>query len=155
MPNHTSLASLFSDIADAIRAKTGGSTQIAADVFPTAIAGIAAARIGETTASNSSNEQTISFTVNGEPTVFACVPVSSSDSNTTVSLSSSARIVTGVIKYGNNTYHGMQVGGGTTFALRVNQVDTTYSNGTLTLSINASNGGEFRSGVTYRLLYVY
>lgn len=153
MPNHTSLASLFGDIADAIRAKTGGAAQITADDFPTAIAGIAAGRIGETTASNSSNVQTISFTVNGEPTVFACVPVSTA--NTTVSISSSARIVTGVIKYGNNTYHGMQVGGGTTFALRVNQVDTTYSNGTFTLSINASNGGQFRSGVTYRLLYVY
>lgn len=41
MPNHTSLASLFGDIADAIRAKTGGSAQIIADDFPMAIAGIA------------------------------------------------------------------------------------------------------------------
>lgn len=41
MPNHTSLASLFGDIADAIRAKTGGAAQITADDFPTAIAGIA------------------------------------------------------------------------------------------------------------------
>lgn len=40
MPNHTSLASLFSAIADAIRAKTGGSSQIVADDFPTAIAAI-------------------------------------------------------------------------------------------------------------------
>ena len=40
MPNHTSLASLFSDIADAIRAKTGDSAQIVADDFPTAIAAI-------------------------------------------------------------------------------------------------------------------
>lgn len=155
MPNHTSLASLFGDIADALRAKTGGSAQITADDFPTAIAAIPAARIGETTASNSSNVQTISFTVNGEPTVFACVPVTDTDANKTVSISSSARIVTGVIKYGNNTYHGMQVGGSTTFALRVNQVDTTYSNGTFTLSITAANGGQFRSGVMYRLLYVY
>lgn len=37
---HASLASLFSDIADAIRGKTGGSTQLVADDFPTAIAGI-------------------------------------------------------------------------------------------------------------------
>ena len=37
---HNSLTSLFSDIADAIRAKTGGSSQIVADDFPTAIASI-------------------------------------------------------------------------------------------------------------------
>ena len=35
---HNSLTSLFGDIADAIRAKTGGSSQIVADDFPTAIA---------------------------------------------------------------------------------------------------------------------
>ena len=41
MPNiHTSLNELFSDIADAIRAKTGDSNDIIADNFPTAIAAI-------------------------------------------------------------------------------------------------------------------
>lgn len=41
MPNtHSTLASLFGDIADAIRAKTGGSADIVADEFPTAIAAI-------------------------------------------------------------------------------------------------------------------
>ncbi len=41
MPNiHTTLSSLFSDIADAIRAKTGGSAQIIAHNFPTEIANI-------------------------------------------------------------------------------------------------------------------
>lgn len=41
MPNtHTTLTSLFSDIADAIRAKTGGTADIVADEFPDAIAGI-------------------------------------------------------------------------------------------------------------------
>lgn len=38
MPNtHETLTSLFSDIADAIRAKTGGTADITADTFPTAI----------------------------------------------------------------------------------------------------------------------
>ena len=37
---HTTLSSLFGDIADAIRAKTGGSSEIVADNFPSAIAGI-------------------------------------------------------------------------------------------------------------------
>lgn len=41
MPNtHTTLTSLFSDIADAIRSKTGNSETIIADNFPTAIATI-------------------------------------------------------------------------------------------------------------------
>lgn len=41
MPNtHTTLTSLFSDIADSIRAKTGSSADIVADTFPTAIAAI-------------------------------------------------------------------------------------------------------------------
>ena len=41
MPNtHATLTSLFSDIADAIRAKTGSQATIVADNFPTAIAAI-------------------------------------------------------------------------------------------------------------------
>ena len=41
MPNtHTTLSSLFSDIADAIRSKTGSQSQIVADNFPTEIANI-------------------------------------------------------------------------------------------------------------------
>lgn len=41
MPNtHTTLTSLFSDIADAIREKTGDSADIVADEFPDAIAAI-------------------------------------------------------------------------------------------------------------------
>ena len=43
MPNtHETLISLFSDIADAIRAKTGDSNDIIADNFPTAISNIPA-----------------------------------------------------------------------------------------------------------------
>ena len=40
MAEHTTLSSLFSDIAASIRAKTGGSSQITADGFPDAIDGI-------------------------------------------------------------------------------------------------------------------
>lgn len=41
MPNtHENLTSLFEDIADAIRAKTGGTEDIVADTFPTEIANI-------------------------------------------------------------------------------------------------------------------
>lgn len=40
MTTHNSLAALFDDIADAIRAKTGSSAQIVADDFPDEIAAI-------------------------------------------------------------------------------------------------------------------
>jgi hypothetical protein len=41
MPNtHSTLTALFSDIADAIRSKTGGTASIAASAFPSAIAAI-------------------------------------------------------------------------------------------------------------------
>lgn len=50
MPNmHSTLTSLFSDIADAIRAKTGSSETIVADDFPTAIANIPTGGGGITT----------------------------------------------------------------------------------------------------------
>lgn len=43
MPNtHNTLDELFNDIADAIRAKTGGNQDIIADNFPTAISNIPA-----------------------------------------------------------------------------------------------------------------
>lgn len=40
MSTHTTLASLFTDIANAIRAKSGSSGTLIADNFPTAISGI-------------------------------------------------------------------------------------------------------------------
>ena len=40
MANHTSLASLFTDIANAIRAKLGSNASIVADNFPGAIQSI-------------------------------------------------------------------------------------------------------------------
>ena len=54
---HSTLTSLFSDIADAIRAKTGSSATIVADDFPTAIANIPTG--------GSANIQALSVTTNG------------------------------------------------------------------------------------------
>lgn len=72
MPNHTSLASLFTDIADAIRARTGGSTQITADDFPTAIAAIPSFNVAKTTATGS-GLRSISFSnLPGQPLLFYC-----------------------------------------------------------------------------------
>ena len=59
MPNtHSTLTSLFSDIADAIRGKTGSSATIVADDFPTAIASIP-------TGGGSATIEPLSVTANG------------------------------------------------------------------------------------------
>lgn len=68
MPNtHSTLTSLFGDIADAIRAKTGNSGTIVADNFPTAISNIPSGLEYETgtytpTSDVLANSVTISFT---------------------------------------------------------------------------------------------
>ena len=53
MPNtHDTLAGLFGDIADAIRGKTGGSAEIVADDFPSAISAIPSVIVKEVVATN-------------------------------------------------------------------------------------------------------
>ena len=61
MATHTSLRSLFTAIANAIRAKTGGNADIVADDFPTAIAAIS-------TGITPSGTKQISITSNGTTT---------------------------------------------------------------------------------------
>lgn len=63
MATHTSLASLFNDIADAIREKTGDTDSIVADNFPSEIAAIGGAKIGVTL--NDDGTQNILITDNG------------------------------------------------------------------------------------------
>lgn len=72
MPNHNSLASLFEDIADAIRDKTGGSAPIVADDFPTAIAAISSCNVGKKTAFNDHGTATsLPFSgLSGRPKAF-------------------------------------------------------------------------------------
>lgn len=72
MATHTTLRSLFSAIANAIRAKTGGNTEIVADTFPTAIAAIP-------TGTTPTGTKTITVTENGTTTedvaAFASVQI--------------------------------------------------------------------------------
>lgn len=63
MATHTSLASLFNDIADAIREKTGDTDSIVADNFPSEIAAIGGAKIGVTL--NDDGTQNLYITDNG------------------------------------------------------------------------------------------
>ena len=61
MANHTTLSALFTAVANAIRAKTGGSANIVADDFPTAIAAIPSGDDIVTQLCNKDNTKDITF----------------------------------------------------------------------------------------------
>ena len=87
---HTSLTSLFSDIADAIRAKTGGTAQIVADNFPDAIAAIVSGleyKTGTYTPSSNTNRPTISLGTHSKCPAFVYMADTGSSVTTNCSLS--------------------------------------------------------------------
>jgi len=107
--------------------------------------------IASATASTSSNTTSISFSVSGNPTAFMCMLDQQSSLGST-------RYVIGV------TYDGTTVRGtwgysssNTRYAYYSNSYfSKSYNNGTLTITTSSStNGGYFRSGYTYRLIYAY
>lgn len=150
MTTYTSLPAFLTDIADAIRSKTGGSSAIAAGNMPTAIRNISSASIGEATAQRT-NLSSISFTgLNGEPKLF-CVFLDSG------SFTFTGRSIALICSYGDTTC-GVSAYGGSEADLqyRTSYYSWTYSNGTLTVSCSsASSGGSFKASTTYRLVYVY
>lgn len=130
MANHTSLASLFSDIADAIRAKTGGSSNIIADNFPTAISqiptgGTPTLQTKTKTYTPTTSQQTeqvradngydgleqVNVTVNAMPTGSAGTPIASKGtvSNHSVTVTPSVTNTTGYINGGTKTGTGVSV----------------------------------------------
>ena len=152
MPNHTSLASLFSDIADAIRAKTGSSDQIVADNFPTAIADIPTGTIDSVTATPSTNVGSLSFQVAGEPKAFVCNIDGSSD------IVTNSNYVLTFIYDGQNIsgWYGFRLTSGNQaayYSLSASGYTMDLSGNTLTIS--AANGHYFRANRTYKLLYIY
>ncbi len=110
------------------------------------------ATVKTTTSSTSSNSTSISFkSLSAQPKAF-CVQVEQN-----ISLSSTRYVV-------SVTYDGTNVKG--TYGYYSSQTryvyysgsyfSQSYNNGTLTVSTSSSsNGGYFRSGYTYRLIYVY
>ena len=69
--NHSTLTGLFTDIANAIRAKTGGTESIVADQFPEAIASIPEAFkkfVGTATTANGGWQLTWNNSILGTPT---------------------------------------------------------------------------------------
>ena len=151
MPTHNTLPSLFSDIADAIRAKTGDSAQIVADDFPTAIAGISAGSAFATpVTATRTNATTISFSnLEGEPKFF--VMTAPDFTNNASSYVVALVVYNGTTVYGGTIYYRSDQGSW--------QLLTTYTkswnNNTKTLTITAPTNRSFAASTTYTLLYAY
>ena len=160
---HTSLASLFTDIADAIRGKTGGSAALVADDFPTAIAAIPGCTVRAVTATPSSDSDSLSFTVNsgmsGLPKIFSCAP---GLAGTTNSLGTGKRYImslqyNGSVLYGESVYRSSS--SGTIYGYN-DRYTVSRSGNTLTISetrtgMSSSLYSYFKSGLVYRLVYAY
>lgn len=143
---HTSLASLFSDIADAIRAKTGSSSTIVADNFPSAIAAIStgASATATQTVADYAYETSLSFSVAGTPQKWACILTSRGSS------SGYGTFLIAALYDGSNVYT-LAYANGLSTSVSVSQ---SYSNGTLTLSTSSASVGMWMSG-SWKLLYMY
>ena len=158
MATHTSLASLFSDIADAIRAKTGGSGQIVADDFPDEINNISSGTVAAVSATvGSSTQLSLSFTVQGEPKAFACK--GQADGYTLAGRDSAYRFVT-VVMYDGSTKYALSTGrnssGEQSSILTSSYFSFSYNNGTFTITSQSdSTGGFFGKSCTYWLIYIY
>lgn len=100
-----------------------------------------------TKAVGSSDANSLSFTVSGQPKAFALHSTSS------INLSSSTRYIASIQTDGSNVYTNDVYRNGSTYATNYDATSSSfsYSNGTLT--VNSSK--YFRRNVTYRLIYVY
>lgn len=111
------------------------------------------ATVGTATATPSSNSTTISFSVQGEPKMFAI----QINKNASYISGSSSRYITSVISDGSTVYTTC-IYKSSSNAREYNYSTSSfnYSNGTLTItSAGSSTVGYFMSGTSYRLIYVY
>lgn len=158
MPNHTSLASLFGDIANAIRGKTGGSGQIAAEDFPTSISEIATGLtfVPLVTAERTGNLVVRAAGLEAEPKLFVLFA-----SGTNLQITSNNAYRTAFV-----LFDGTNIIGATMQWVRDGgaywELFTTYTKAwdatTNTLTINAPSGKQFQATGTnlkYMLLYAY
>lgn len=112
------------------------------------------ATVAVATETPSSNSTSITFDVEGKPLMFA---VQWSYTSGSYMSGSSTRYITSVISDGTHCY-GSSVyrSGSTGREYFYSTASFSYSNGKLTVTSPASNQlGYFRSGYTYRLIYVY
>lgn len=157
MTTYTSLPAFLTDMADAIRSKTGGTSPIAAGDMPAAIAGISSLNIGTATASPSSTTS-VSFTgLNGKPKLL-CVFYESG--STRLTHSSSAHDFLSLCAYASTTYAVYTRCSGSPNYYVYQTADTShfswsYTNGKLTVTVSSTSYGAFDTSGTLRLVYVY
>lgn len=152
MSNYTSLPPLFEDIADAIRSKTGDSSQIVADDFPTAIGAIATGvTLAPAKTASGDGSRTLSFSnLLGEPQYFVIF------SNDTGTASSSSYVVTFVLYDGTSLFQGHIYYRSDQAAWRTLTPTKTWNNNTKTLTITTDSSSRiFKNNITYTLLYAY
>ena len=150
---HTTLTSLFSDIADAIRAKTGGSAQLVADDFPTAIAAIPSCTVA-TASATAGGSRSISFSgLAARPKLWAVI--ATGDVNNTQSY----YYATSAVWDGNSVRALALARPGTNTAMIGDKYESnwtqSFNNGTLTVTMGSTSYHQFKSGITYDLVYVY
>lgn len=107
--------------------------------------------IAVATSTPSSNSLSIEFSVSAKPKTFSCQAGAQITLGTT-------RYVMGVHSDGTNTYgiYGYRSGSSAYCYYSASYFTWSYSSGTLTITANSSsNGGYFRSGTSYRLIYAY
>lgn len=157
---HTSLTSLFSDIADAIRGKTGGSASIMADDFPSAIAGIPSGGTVATATATGDGTGVISFSVSGNPIAFAIlltVQLNESEASSTTGTMVGLTWPINGSNYMRLNYMGITSGTpSNAFILSTtkNKSRITYSSGTL--SIDFTNDTiRWANTREYQILYIY
>lgn len=149
MANITLMGASYTDVPAVVLPQTGGGTV----TFYEDTGGASTVATASTTPS--SNSTSISFSVSGEPIMFA-VQIQASSSGSYIS-GSSTRYITSVISDGSNAY-GTSIyrSGNSGREYYYSTVSFSYSNGTLTVtSPGSSSLGYFRSGYTYRLIYAY
>ena len=110
--------------------------------------------VAVTTATPSSNATSLAFAVAGEPKAFMVM------TGAQITLAST-RYVMSVMSdmtttYGTYGYKGSGGGSSAYCYYSASYFSYTYSNGTLTVkTTSSSSGGYFKSGTSYRLIYVY
>ena len=144
---HTSLASLFSDIAAAIRAKSGGTAQIVADDFPDAIAAIPTGTVAVATATRS-HARSIQFSVAGEPKAFAL----QSTAERTLGSSTAFEVVCAVSDGATLTYSCAGTSN-QVYYYTDGSLTAAYAGGTLTLTTLAAR--PWKANASYKLVYIY
>ena len=116
--------------------------------------GGSSATVETATATPSSNSTTLSFSVSGQPKMFAVQIVK----NASYISGASSRYITSAICSGNSVVYTTCIYKSGSSAREYNYSTSTwsYSNGTLTITSAGSNtSGYFMSGTQYRLIYIY